>query len=65
MEGWGKKTTYLTENRKLKKRVENLINKTLKEASIKINKDNKQKQVKNLLKIFKLYSSINTYQKQE
>ena len=41
MEGWGKKTTYITKNRKLKKRVENLINKTLKEESRKLNKDNK------------------------
>ena len=65
MEGWGKKTTYLTKNRKLKKRVENLINKNLKESNRKFNKDNKQNQVEDLIKIFKLYSSINTYQKQE
>ena len=65
MEGWVKKTTYLTKNRKLKKRVENLINKTLIEASRKFNKDNKHKQVENLIKIFKLYSLINTYKKQE
>ena len=65
MEGWGKHATYLTKNRKLKKQAENLIDKTLKEASRKLNKDIKQKQVKNLIKIFKLYSLINTYQKQE
>ena len=65
MEGWGKNTTYLTKNRKLKKWVENLINKTLKEASRKFNKDYKQNKVENLIKIFKLYSSINTYKKQE
>ena len=48
MEGWGKKTTYLINNRKLKK------------ASRKLNKDNKQKQLENLIKIFKLYFSIHT-----
>ena len=56
----GQKDNLSYKNRKLKKRVENLINKTLKEASRKLNKDNKQKQVENLVKIFKLYSSINT-----
>ena len=49
----------------MKNQVENLINKTLKEESRKFNKNNKHKQVENLIKIFKLYSSINTYQKQE